>query len=105
MSSVLDASALIAVIRNETGSEAVKKLLHGAMISSVNLSEVLYKTWDKGASREFVQWALGNLPITTVPFDDEHAAIAASIRGKTIQKNISFADRACLALGCHEACL
>lgn len=99
MSSVLDASAVIAVIRNEAGADKVKAQLHGAYISSVNLSEVFYKTWEKGASREFVQWAVDNLPIKSVPFDDELAIISASIRQATLKQNISFADRACLALG------
>ena len=98
MSSVLDASAVIAIIRNEPGSDTVKAELRGSLISSVNLSEVFYKTWNKGASREVVQWAIKNLPLTSVPFDDEHAAISASIHDATLKKDISFADRACLAL-------
>ncbi|MGE3979224.1 MAG: type II toxin-antitoxin system VapC family toxin [Nitrospira sp.] len=99
MSSVLDASAVIAVIRNEPGAERVREHLHSSLISCVNLSEVFYKTWDKGASREFVQWAVSNLPIKSIPFDDEQALISASIRTTTLSKGISFADRACLSLG------
>lgn len=102
MSSVLDASALISVIRNERGADMVRSRLPGSLISSVNLSEVLYKAWDKGASKEFVSWAIDNLPIQSVPFDDDQAMIAASIRNRTLKKGVSFADRACLALGLSQ---
>lgn len=99
MSSVLDASAVLAVLRNEPGADRVRDQLHGALVSSVNLSEVYYKAWDNGAAREAVRWAIDNLPIQSIPFDAEQAVVAASIRAQTLIKGISFADRACLALG------
>lgn len=96
---VLDASALIAVMRNEAGAGKVKAELHGALISSVNLCEVFYKAIHKGATIEAAEWAVRNLPIVSVPFNDEQASIAASIHQATLKKGVSFADRACLSLG------
>ncbi|HYQ92963.1 MAG TPA: PIN domain-containing protein, partial [Candidatus Competibacteraceae bacterium] len=43
MSVVLDASALLAYLHDEPGSEAVEKVLSEAMISTVNLAEVIQK--------------------------------------------------------------
>ncbi|MEM7785677.1 MAG: type II toxin-antitoxin system VapC family toxin [Planctomycetota bacterium] len=96
---VLDASALIAVLRDEEGAATVVAQLNGAIISSVNLCEVIYKAIDRGALIETVMANLRNLPITTIAFDDEQAVIAASIHQVTHKKGISFADRACLSLG------
>ncbi len=96
---VLDASAVLAVIRNEKGASQVKAELNGALVSSVNLCEVLYKAIQKGATIETAEWALKNLPIVSVPFDDLQASIAASIHNATLKMGISFADRACLSLG------
>ncbi|MCA9184695.1 MAG: type II toxin-antitoxin system VapC family toxin [Pirellulaceae bacterium] len=95
---VLDTSALVAILRNEKGADQVKDRLHGALVSSVTLSEVLCKTIDKGGSLEMARAMLSSLPLETVPFDDEQAAIAASIHESTLGRVIAFADRACLAL-------
>ena len=96
---VLDASALIAVLRKEDGVDSLKPVLDGALISSVNLCEVFYKSIASGGLIEAVKWHLDSLPITSVEFDDEQAMIAASIHKATHKRGISFADRACLALG------
>ena len=99
MNSVFDASALLALANRERGHEMVTKHLPGAVISAVNLSEVYAKAIEKGSSLEDIQRYVAALPISTVPFDDEQAAVAATFRGKARQLNISFADTACLALG------
>ena len=80
---VLDASALIAVLRKENGVDAVKPLLNGALISSVNLSEVFYKCIARGALLEAVKWHVDSLQVNSVEFDDEQAMVAASIHKAT----------------------
>lgn len=67
---VLDASALLALLNVEPGSEVVEKAIPGAAISAVNLSEVVASTvkpncpswngtqlgsWLRNANREDVQ--------------------------------------------------
>ncbi|MEZ6101697.1 MAG: type II toxin-antitoxin system VapC family toxin [Pirellulaceae bacterium] len=95
---VLDTSALVAILRNEKGADQVKDRLHDALISSVTLSEVLCKTIDKSGRLEAARAMLSCLPLDTVPFDAEQAAIAASIHESTLGRGITFAGRACLAL-------
>ena len=48
-SCVLDASALLALLQGEPGAEAVKTVSEGAVVSSVNRSEVAHKSLGIGA--------------------------------------------------------
>jgi ribonuclease VapC len=100
---VLDASAVLAVIRREPGYENVLPLMVGAQISCVNVSEVFCKAVSKGGSLEAVRRMLVSLPVSAVPFDEEQATIAASLYPSTHKRGVSFADRACLALGISQS--
>lgn len=96
---VLDASALLALSNREPGHEVVAKHLPGALISAVNLSEVYAKALAKGSLLEDVSRYVRQLPLVTVAFDDQQAAVAATFRQQARNLKISFADTACLALG------
>ena len=58
MSYVVDASAMLAFVNNEPGSEAVESVLDNAIISTVNLAEVGAKLVDKGMTVEDSRIAL-----------------------------------------------
>ena len=45
---VLDASALLALLNDEPGAGEVEKTVPGAIISAVNLSEVVAKLAERG---------------------------------------------------------
>lgn len=45
---VVDASAVLALLNQEDGSEEISQLIGNAVISSVNLSEVVAKLADAG---------------------------------------------------------
>jgi PIN domain nuclease of toxin-antitoxin system len=96
---VLDASALLAFLRREPGGERIAAVLERAVISAVNVSEVVSKALEYGATLEAVAAALSQLPIRTTPFDTEDAYRAASLRPLTKVKGLSLGDRSCLALG------
>ena len=96
---VLDSSAILAVIRKEKGHEVVISRLGSAMVSTVNLCEVLYKSTAKEADFEMTRWILGQMPVRSIEFDMEQAAIAAKIDSVTEGRSVSLADKACLALG------
>ena len=96
---VLDASAVLAVLNNERGAEAVLPLFRGASISAVNYGEVLKKAVEFGGTIAAVKSALAAQWLNVVPFDAEHAEQAASIWPQTKEYGLSFADRACVALG------
>lgn len=100
---VLDASALIALLRNEPGADVVKKHLSDAMISAVNYSEILKKTIERGGSSDVTQAFIQNISIRIMPFDEAQAVASAALYPKTKPHGLSFADRACLALAIlHE---
>lgn len=99
---VLDASALIAFLRSEPGSDIVGPALTDAAISSVNLSEVLAKAAETPKGFESAKMALKGLQLRVVPFDEEQAEIAAGLRPLTRPLGLSLGDRCCLALGLVE---
>lgn len=99
MTVVLDASAMLAYLHHENGAEIVEKILMGAVISSVNWSEVLQKAMahnidTAGLWRIFRLWR-----VSVMPFDSEDAAYAAQLWQTTKGYGLSMGDRACLALG------
>jgi PIN domain nuclease of toxin-antitoxin system len=101
---VLDASALLAVLNVEPGAEIVEKALADAVISAVNYSEVLKKTIERCQSTDPVFALMNGWPIPVIPFDEAFAAASASLYPQTKQHGLSFADRACLALGIQRNC-
>lgn len=96
---VLDASALLAFVRREPGGEMVRDLLAGALLSAVNLAEVLGVSADHGADLAQTEARLRVLPITIVPFDRDDARQVAAFRPATRGRGLSLGDRCCLALG------
>ncbi len=97
-SCVLDASALLALLQQEPGAETVETLLEEAVISSVNWSEVVQKSLDRGVELDNLREDLKALGLSIAPFDVEDAEIAAALRRGTAKLGLSLADRACLAL-------
>jgi ribonuclease VapC len=101
-SAVLDASALLAVLNCEPGADVVAAVLHDAVISAVNYSEVLKKTIERNGSAEQVAHIIRDLAVAIVPFDERHAAATAALFPETKPFGLSLADRACLALGLQQ---
>lgn len=97
MKIILDASALLAWMQDEPGSDQVEAELAHAAISSLNWSEVLQKSIAKGVDITGLQTDLEALGLLIVPFDASDAQEAAQFWEKA--RNLSLADRACLALG------
>jgi ribonuclease VapC len=95
---VLDASALLAFLHHEKGAERVAKDVHGAVICTVNLTEVMTKLFEKGLTRETIQRILKALHLKIVNFDAEMASKAAELRLVTHHLGLSLGDRACLAV-------
>ena len=94
---VLDASAILAVIFEEVGAERVAAYLPGALVSSVNVTEVMTKLFDLGMPEDTVETVVGGLQLTVLPFDLKHATEAARLRIPTRDAGLSLGDRACLA--------
>lgn len=104
MAPVLDASALLAHLRDEPGAEVVAEAIaNGAVISTVNLAEVFSRVADRGGdptklAAELTQSGLLDGAITVEPFTAADAIDAARLRPLTRDAGLSLGDRACLAL-------
>ena len=98
MSVVLDASALIAMIKGEKGSTKVAAGIAGARVSSVNYAEVVTHFIHVGMPEREVDAMLDPLPLTVVPADKVLAQIAGRLRATTAEAGLSLGDRFCLAL-------
>jgi ribonuclease VapC len=102
---VLDASAVIALVFEERGADRVEAAVRrGSLISAVNWTEVLSEMAERGEATaasavrvKAIAEATGSLAI--VPFDELHGVEAARLRTLTKTLGLSLADRACLALG------
>jgi PIN domain nuclease of toxin-antitoxin system len=99
---VLDASAVLALLHEEPGADEVEVLLDGALLSAVNLSEVIQKAEQHGVNTEGLEYDLEALGIVLRDFDVAVARPAADlwVRGS----GLSLGDRACLALASQTGC-
>jgi len=98
-STVLDASALLALLNQEEGSDLVAELVaDGAAIGAVNLAEVATKLSQVGIPEEQIREIIDTLGLEIIPFDAEQVYRAALLVGPTRSVGLSLGDRACLAL-------
>lgn len=95
---VLDASALLAVLRAEPGAAGVEARLEDACIGAVNLSEVVAKLIEDGVPEAEIRLAIGRLELDVHAFDAQHAYAAGILRKVNGAFGLSFGDWACLAL-------
>jgi PIN domain nuclease of toxin-antitoxin system len=95
---VVDASAIIASIRDEPGGRQAASRARGARVSAVNYSEVIAWLAERGSTVEDAEAVIGAFDLTVERFDQARAMAAGVLAAKTRGRNISFGDRACLAL-------
>lgn len=99
MSSVLDASALLAGLKEEPGAERVRAaLIQGAFMSTVNLAEVATRLRLAGADEGSLRRLAAMHPVQLVPYDQDLAIRTALMATLTLSSGLSLGDRACLAL-------
>lgn len=98
---VLDASALLAILQEERGSEkfsAEPELLNEAAMSTVNMAEVQGKLLKKGMPPEQAWLSILSTVPSRIALDEEQAKLAGDLLPQTRTLGLSFGDRACLAL-------
>ncbi|MGO8954478.1 MAG: PIN domain-containing protein [Rhodomicrobium sp.] len=96
---VFDASVILAHINSEPGSERAEALFGEALISAVNVAEIVSKLVERGASLGLIRAALSRYGLQIAVFDADLAERAGALRAKTKPFGLSLGDRACLALG------
>lgn len=97
---VLDASALIALLRKEPGGERVDHFLmvRDCVMSSVNLAEFVAKLVREGGHAPRALEIVGDLPLAIIPYGAQDAAETGGLVSHTRRLGLSLGDRACLAL-------
>lgn len=95
---VLDASALIAMLREEPGAKKVGDAIAGACMGIFNYAEVVSYFSYVGMDPCDIDAMLDPLPIELVPADRDLARLAGLMREPTASAGLSLGDRFCLAL-------
>lgn len=95
---VLDSSALIAFINRESGAELVEKYLPNAVMSCVNVAEVVAVLCLVDVPEIVIRNIINDLNIEIISFDQEQALQAGLLRKKTKAAGLSLGDRACITL-------
>lgn len=101
---VLDASAVLALLQDEAGADVVEDAIDGgAIISAVNLAEVLAKMADAGVSVDRAADLVLGLFVEVEPCALPAAVDSARIRDVTARWGLSLGDRVCLSLARSRA--
>ncbi|MET1755926.1 type II toxin-antitoxin system VapC family toxin [Novosphingobium sp. RD2P27] len=95
---VLDASALIAMLKQEKGAAKVAKGIASARMCAVNYAEVISHYSHLGMPPAAIDAMLDPLPIAIIPADRDISRIAGRLRAVTSSAGLSLGDRYCLAL-------
>jgi len=101
-SAVFDASAILALVNGENGSDAVLAVLDNASVCSVNHAEVVTKLVERGLTLNLARETLRSIGVTVIDFDVGLAERTGDLRRATKDRGLSLADRACLALAERE---
>jgi ribonuclease VapC len=101
---VLDASAVLALMAGEPGEDAVAAVLPGALLSAVNLAEVVSKLAERGMPAAQAHADALALGIDVVALDGDLGLDVGALRPLTRAASLSLGARSCLALArLHQA--
>jgi ribonuclease VapC len=95
---VMDASAIMAMLLMEVGSDKVASVLDHGVLSAVNLAEAVAKLNQKGLPLSEANRMVRALQLEVMAFDAKQALASAALLSPTTPFGLSLGDRACLAL-------
>lgn len=95
---VFDASAILALLRDEPGADIVASHIGNGIISAVNFQEVIKELLRRGIPMEAVIELLDALHLDIHPHGTQDAIAAASMYLATKQYGSGLGDRTCMAL-------
>jgi len=92
----------MAVLLAEIGHEEAAGLAEGALISAVNVAEIVTKCIEFSYPEDMALQYIHNSNMTIVDFDVGLATVAGSLRRNAGRGVLSLGDRACIALALRE---
>lgn len=99
---ILDASAVLALLKGERGGTKVASVVADAAIGVFNFAEVVSHFVRLDVPSDEIGTMLHALPFTIVAADTDLAWEAGRLRATTADAGLSLGDRFCLALAKRE---
>lgn len=93
---VVDASAVLALVLGEVGSDWLESRFERSGLSVVNLEEVLGRLTEQGANVGKEHDDILRLGVTILPYGTSEAVASAALRPRVADRGLSLGDRACL---------